>query len=295
MIKIRCTILMPVYNGMPYIKDSLQSLLNQTSKEITIFILNDGSNDGTGDYLSSVSDERVRVFHLPRLGLTEALNNAMHNVTTEYVARMDADDISHQQRFEKQIRFMDENPNCVLLGTWVRYISENRLNRSWDIKMPVSSKAILSRLKKRQSAIVNSSTFARTKAIQSVGGHNGASFPAEDYDLFIRLSKIGELANLPEVLLEVRIHKMSIITNKFWTSLKKYTESIQRNYGISYYSLKKYYLFFDALSAIIYRKGLFYYLNGMKIAGYIYFLCSIVINPVRLAFFISSRLKSLEL
>ncbi len=147
-------------------------------------------------------------------------------------------------------------------------------------------------MKSRQAAIVNATTMCRTAAIIDSGMHDPSSFPAEDYDLFIRLSKIGKLENLPEVLLDVRIHKKSIISNSFKESLEKYTHSIEKHFGRRINRLRHLYLLIDAKSAILYRKGLYTYLNRTKILGIGLIILAITINPLRMVFFIQKKLKS---
>jgi len=288
-MKHRCTILLPVYNGLPYLEYAITSLLAQTEKSSLIYVLDDGSTDGTSDYLKTINKNEVKIFTLEKGGLTKALNYGLERVTTEYVARMDADDISDKCRIEKQIKYLESNPECVLVGGWIRYISEDGNRRSWEIRAPLNHDGIVSKLKLRQSAIVNATTMCRTEAVIKAGWHDSTTFPAEDYDLFIRMSQIGKLANLPQVILDVRIHEKSVISNNFFDSLTKYAESVEKHFGKKIKRSRRMYLYFDACSAIVYRKGLHYYLNRIRIFGVGLIIIAIILNPLRLGYFLSKR------
>jgi glycosyltransferase involved in cell wall biosynthesis len=288
-MKTCVTVLLPVYNGMPYIVGALQSLLDQTENNIMIYALDDGSTDKTLEYLHGLMDPRIIIFSLSKVGLVEALNYGLQRVTTEYVARMDADDISDKHRIKKQIHFLDSNPDYVLVGGWIRYISENGIRKSWEVRVPTDHHSILKGMHSRQSAVFHATIMCRTKAVVLSGAYDPSTFPAEDYDLFFRLSNIGKLANLPYTLLDVRINTKSVISGNFLTSLKQYARSVERYSTTKISRFHHIYIYFDNYSALMYRTGLQYYLNSNLIIGYMLFLLSAIINPARFIRFINRR------
>src|SRR5262245_61704838 len=94
------SVLLPVYNALPYLRDALDSILQQTFTDFEVLALDDASTDGSGAYLDSIDDPRMRVFHLPKAGYTTNLNVGLREARAGLVARMDADDISLPARFE---------------------------------------------------------------------------------------------------------------------------------------------------------------------------------------------------
>ncbi len=115
------TVLMAVYNGMPYLPEAVDSILKQTLQDFRFLIINDGSTDGTEDYLNRLTDQRVQVVKGPHRGLGVALNMGLAMCKTEFLARMDSDDIALPTRLEAQLRFLRCHKAVGLVGTRVSY------------------------------------------------------------------------------------------------------------------------------------------------------------------------------
>jgi len=114
----KVTVLMPVYNGEKYLNEAIDSILGQTFKDFKFLIINDGSTDGTADILKSYKDSRIKVTNNEKnIGLTKSLNKGLKMAKSEYIARMDADDISLPTRLQKQVEFMDSHPKVGVCGT----------------------------------------------------------------------------------------------------------------------------------------------------------------------------------
>src|SRR5699024_8998237 len=105
------SVIMSVYNTkIDYLSDSIESILNQTFKDFEFIIINDNSNTAVTEYLNSIRDKRVRIFHNEvNVGLTKNLNYGVKQANGKYIARMDADDISHLNRLKKQVLFLEKN------------------------------------------------------------------------------------------------------------------------------------------------------------------------------------------
>src|SRR3972149_8043921 len=124
------TVLMTVYNGMPYLPPAVDSVFAQTLRDWRLVIVNDGSTDGTADYLSALGDPRVPVLHQENQGTAAAANHGLAHCDTEFVARMDSDDVSLAARLEKQRDFLQAHPEVGLVGTQVAPLGARRAGRS---------------------------------------------------------------------------------------------------------------------------------------------------------------------
>ncbi|MCP8319033.1 MAG: glycosyltransferase, partial [Candidatus Methylarchaceae archaeon HK01B] len=115
----KITILMSVYNGEKYLREAIDSILNQTFKDFEFLIINDGSTDRTVEILRSYHDSRIKIItNEKNMGLTKSLNKGLKIARSEYVARMDADDISYPRRLEVQYEYMKKNPDVGIVGSW---------------------------------------------------------------------------------------------------------------------------------------------------------------------------------
>lgn len=199
------SVLITVYNGMPYLRDAIEALLNQTYRNFEIVVVDDGSSDDTLLYLNGLSDERVKVVRGGRLGRGRALNLGLVHCSGEYIAINDADDISYPTRLKKQFDFLQSNASHVLVGS----LSHFRNRQTDEIVIhrmrPLSDETIKRALTKGQP-IQHVTVMMRKDALTAVNGYNENIKFLFDRDLFIRLAKIGKLANLPDSLVEVGHH-----------------------------------------------------------------------------------------
>ena len=113
----RISVVMSVFNARRYVARAIGSILDQTYREFEFLIINDGSTDGSEEVIRSYTDPRIRRFDHPNKGLAASLNRGILLSQGEYIARMDADDIALPTRLERQVRFLDEHPACVVVGT----------------------------------------------------------------------------------------------------------------------------------------------------------------------------------
>ena len=118
---VEVTVLMPVYNGERYLREAIDSILDQSFRDFEFLILDDGSTDGTADIIRSYRDERIRFLANPeRLRLSGALNRGMAEARGSFIARMDADDIARPHRLARQLAFLRRNPEVGICGTCSR-------------------------------------------------------------------------------------------------------------------------------------------------------------------------------
>lgn len=209
----RITVLLPVYNGMPHVRHAVDSLLAQTLQDFVLHIVDDGSTDGTATYLDTIDDPRVKITHQHNSGLAVTLNRMIAEADTEFLARMDADDVCLPERFSRQVDFLDHHPEVAVVGTRQGYV--RGLNSM--ARFSIFGKTIIPSYSPPMSRppywhpaddghiLVHSSVMMRTSVIRSVGGYPEI-VPGQDLALWYRLANHGHLmAHLNEILLLIRI------------------------------------------------------------------------------------------
>src|SRR5207237_7493623 len=122
----RVSVLLPVWNGEAFLEQAMESILRQTLSSFELIVIDDGSTDRTAAIADEFAsrDDRVRVLRRPHEGLSATLNAGIAAARGEYVARMDADDISVPDRLQKQVAYLDAHPGSVALGTWIEVLAE---------------------------------------------------------------------------------------------------------------------------------------------------------------------------
>jgi hypothetical protein len=202
----RVSVVMPVHNGGEYLARAVESILGQTLADFEFVIVNDGSTDTTAATLQAYQarDSRVRVHHGARAGLVASLNRGCADARAAYIARMDADDIAFTDRLARQADFLDHHPGVAVVGSAVVRIDGGGRELKRSIS-PTSHAAIVDALS-AYTPFTHPSVMFRADAFVAVGRYRFAYGPAEDYDLWVRLSERYELANLAEPLLYYRVY-----------------------------------------------------------------------------------------
>ena len=199
----RITVSINAYNGMPFLKEAVESIQKQTLQDFFLFIVNDGSTDGTADYLKQLADPRIRVLDQENRGTAASSNRAISECTTEYIVRMDADDISLPMRLECLIKFMDANPAVGMAGSQAVWFSKNGTGNS--LKLPTNHGEIWKALMGGYHAMVHATLIMRTDVIRRAGGYWQYREYDDDTDMMLRMGEIAKLANLDKVLYHYRI------------------------------------------------------------------------------------------
>jgi glycosyltransferase involved in cell wall biosynthesis len=196
----RVSVVMSVFNGERFLREAVDSILGQTYRDLELIVIDDGSADGSGEILAQrrQADARLRVFPQANMGLTRSLNRGVELSTGEYVARMDADDLSEPRRFERQVAFMDAHPDVGLLGTAYREIDGE--GRVLGTKVfPTDDRALRAALI-RYNPFFHASVLLRREVFTAVGLYDPAWPSVEDYELWLRVAQRFRLANLEEPL-----------------------------------------------------------------------------------------------
>ena len=206
------SILLPVYNAAATLPAALESLLAQTLDNFEIVAVDDGSTDSSGDLLEEWGrhDARLRPIHEAHSGLIPALNCGLKHCRAPYIARMDADDLAHPQRLEKQVGLLEADPELSVVGCLVETFPREAVGEGFRIY-----EAWLNRLARHEdicreifieSPIVHPSAAVRRDQLLALGGYQERGWP-EDYDLWLRYFIAGHrFAKVPEILLSWREH-----------------------------------------------------------------------------------------
>lgn len=203
----KVSVVMCVYDGERYLSEALESILNQTFRDFEFIIIDDGSTDGTGAILGRYKnlDKRIQVYHQENQGFTASLNRGFRLAKGTYIARMDADDISLQRRFDKQVRFLDNHPEIGVVGTWVAYVEKGGgILGEW--RTPISPTIAEWHLF-FEPCVAHPSVMMRRDILKKIKGYNPRILQAQDYDLWVRIASKMRLTNLSEVLLLRRVHE----------------------------------------------------------------------------------------
>lgn len=218
------SVVMGAYNADEFIKPAVDSILAQTFTNFELLIINDGSSDMTQEILESYSDRRLRIINQENHGLVYTLNKGFGMAIGEFVARMDADDISLPSRFEKQLQLITSNPKLGVVGSYFTYIDEDSSKTSITIAMPNKHKD-LHRCFYVVNPFAHGSTLIRKNAWLEHGGYTDKYGPTEDYELWRRVVESWDLAVIPEVLYWYRLNSAGISNSK-QTTQHKYAKMI---------------------------------------------------------------------
>jgi glycosyltransferase involved in cell wall biosynthesis len=204
---------MPVRNGARWLDEAISSIQDQTLSDFEFIIVDDGSTDDTPRILEakSKSDPRIRTHRQGRLGLVAALNRGLAEASAPLIARLDADDRACPQRLQRQSRYLDAHPDVGLLSTWADKIDMQ--GAVIGALKPPTQPDVLAQLLNRTNPLLHSSIMMRKSIVQKVGSYRTAFEGAEDYDLWMRMSEVAQIAVLPECLLQYRVYPASV-TNR---------------------------------------------------------------------------------
>ncbi|MCP5054298.1 MAG: glycosyltransferase [bacterium] len=204
---MRLTVLMTVYNGEEYLRETVDSILNQTYADFKYLILDNASTDKSRDIIRSYDDSRIELVELPEnIGQVAALNRGLERVETEFVARIDADDISLPKRFEKQVAFMDTHPGVGVCGTFADAFKGDQIIR-WSY--PCDPEDIKVKLL-FECALVHPSVMIRKNILDKHQlKYDETMKHSYDWELWQRVACHAELANISECLLKYRLHTQS--------------------------------------------------------------------------------------
>ncbi len=203
------SIIMPVYNAEAYLHEAVESILAQTYTDFELIIIEDGSTDNSREIIESFNDRRVQVLYNDgNQGIVYTRNRGNAAASGLYIAPFDADDIAREDKFEKQISFLEANPQYGMVGSWAKRIDKSgkEMPRNWKVNAkPERIPAILL----FRNYFIQSAIVLRREAIPD-GGYAKGFDAVEDYLMWIQVAQQWKVWNYPEYLLKYRIHEQGI-------------------------------------------------------------------------------------
>lgn len=197
------SIVMSVYNGDQFLREAIDSILNQTITDFEFIVIDDGSTDSSADIVRSYQDERIYFAQQENSGLAAALNKGIDLAKGEYIARMDADDISFPHRLELQYAYLLDHPDILAIGTAAEWIDVDG-SYICTIQKATSYEDIKKHLP--DTPFIHPSVMFRRNAFYRAGRYPSQLRHGEDTILFNKMAKLGQVRNLEEALIAYRIH-----------------------------------------------------------------------------------------
>ncbi len=236
----KLAVLLPTYNAAAYLRESIDSVLNQTFGDFDLYVYDDCSTDNTEEIISEYKDSRL--FYRKNSvnsGIAVTLNKGLEELLPhyEYIARMDADDWCYPERFEKQIDFLNKNVEVVLCGTqgyWLKDINQNPVT-GWEYYTRDEYIRVYLLF---GASFGHSSVIFRSDIFQKFNlRYNEDIATCEDWDLWIRVVKIGQVANLPDFMMKYRIlessnHRSELKKNKHFNERCVIISNYWADFGI---------------------------------------------------------------
>ena len=257
------SVLMPTLNSETYLKEAIDSILNQTFTDFEFIIVDDNSKDRTVNIIKQYKDKRIKLIKGKQQGIAAALNLGLNMAKGEYIARMDADDISLPERLSEQVKFMEENLEIGICGTKIETLRINEKTEDWEIFLPNSwahlktTPGVFDMLEK--AVFCHPSVMFRKSVILKYNlCYNEELHQTEDQDLWFRACKVTKFYNIDKVLLYYREHANA--------SSKKYKSQGDK----VLFKLKKEFLLW------LYPEGIY---NEKNILSQILNIKKILINP----------------
>ena len=207
----RLSVLMPMRDAAAYLREAIESILAQSFGDFEFLIFDDGSRDDSCAIVECYAhaDPRVRLHRGSPVGYAVWLREGILRARAELVARMDADDVSHPERFARQLAYMEAHSECVALGADVLLVDPERRPIRLH-RVPREHEAIERALWIAAGPMPHPVVMLRRRAVIAAGNYRTDQLWAEDLELFLRMAEVGRMANLPEVLLEWRRHPRAV-------------------------------------------------------------------------------------
>lgn len=251
----KLAVLLPTYNAAPYLKESIDSILNQTFTDFDLFVYDDCSTDATEEIIKSYQDSRIfYIKNEKNSGVTKTLNKGLDYLLPhyQYVARMDADDWCFPERFEKQLYLMDESPEFIVCGTQGYWLKDLALNPQTGWTYPTEPGYIKYNLL-FGATFGHSSVILRSQKMTEYNlRYDETKESCQDWELWTRISKIGVMVNLPDFLMKYRIldnsnHRSFDKKNKHLEYRTQIISEYWRYFGYSFSRDEIFKLFFEEI------------------------------------------------
>ena len=219
----RVTVLMAVHNGARHLREAVDSILAQTFLDFEFLIVDDGSTDESAAILASYADPRIVMLrNATNVGLTKSLNIGLNAARGELVARQDADDRSYPERLARQVAFLDVHPEIAVVGAQARIIDADGHQLPAGERKPLDAESIRFALLFSNPIVHTAATFRR----KLVDAYDERFVTSQDVELWSRLAENHPLANLPERLVDLRVHAQSVSATRYTRGNVRHIEDV---------------------------------------------------------------------
>jgi glycosyltransferase involved in cell wall biosynthesis len=212
------TVLMPNYNNGPFLKEAIDSILDQTYTDFIFIIIDDGSTDNSVELIKSYRDSRIKFIQKEKnSGIVDALNRGLEQVETKYIVRMDADDRSVPERLQILVDFMEKNPEVDICGSQMQFFGNaHNITNYYTDKNKLKAQLIYN------SPVSHPTVIIRTQVLRAHSIFYRSVHPyMEDYDLFFRLKNVATFANIDKALYHYRLLTHNSTVKNYQTKLDR--------------------------------------------------------------------------
>lgn len=225
--KPEVTVLLPVYNAGPFLRESIDSVLAQTFTNFELLIINDGSSDNSAEIISSYNDDRIKVIHQENMGLVKTLNKGIDIASGDLIARFDADDVCYPRRLQEQVDFLRAHPDYVLVGSEADYMDEEG-NYIFTYRFGFYTDEEIRNMGFVFCPTIHSAATYRKWAVIAAGKYDERAITFEDHMLWRKLADFGKMENIRKPLIKVRFNAASVTIDEKWRG-KEFIELKQRS------------------------------------------------------------------
>ncbi|MBC7786405.1 MAG: glycosyltransferase [Methylophilaceae bacterium] len=206
------SVIMPIYNTFKYIDEAIESVLNQTFTDFELLLLNDGSTDGSLARLEHYAgiDSRCKLLTSANSGIVATRNKGVALARAEILINMDSDDICLPNRFQTQVDYLKQHPECVAAGSKILLIDSDGLPILQAGNLLTHDEIDTANMSGNGLVMFNPAVAMRKSVVVAVGAYKPEFEHAEDLDLFLRMAEVGKLANISQILLHYRQHVASV-------------------------------------------------------------------------------------
>ncbi|MGB5963087.1 MAG: glycosyltransferase family A protein [Coleofasciculaceae cyanobacterium] len=201
----KVTVVIPAYNAMRYLPETMETALAQTFTDFEVLVVNDGSTDNTAEWVSQVTDPRVRIVSQENKGLAGARNTGIAHAKGEYIAYLDADDLWEPTKLEKQVRCLDENPEVGLVYTWTALADQYGKSTGRVISSHAEGN-VWHELIEFNMVCCGSTPLIRRSCFDVVGLFSPDVSPSDDWDMWLRIANKFSFGVVKEALIRYRQH-----------------------------------------------------------------------------------------
>ncbi|MDD5680055.1 MAG: glycosyltransferase [Candidatus Omnitrophica bacterium] len=224
---VKISVIIPTYNRANYICNAIDSVLAQTYKDFEIIVVDDGSTDNTKEILRQY-DDKIRYFYQDNRGVSVSRNKGMREANGEYVAFLDSDDIWMPNKLERQISYMDSNPDIGLTYSFARYYSKDE---NYEKIRPKSIAITIKDMIETDAVLPTSTVMLRKKCLDCVGFFDESMFGMEDFDFWFRVAERFPINFISDIMVHVRSFDVNLSNQneKMWSGyIAVYNKLIQK-------------------------------------------------------------------